>query len=85
MNAQALLSEAKQTAVPAVRGTQNRRVIEEWMPAVAELRRKHFTYLMIWEWLKARGVDVHERPGTFISAVSRRRRRWLNNKTNYEL
>lgn len=82
MTADVLLAEAKQTPVPAVRGKQNRRVIEEWMPAVSELRRKHFTYLMIWEWLKERGVDVHERPATFISAVSRRRRRWLNNKSS---
>ena len=85
MTADALLAQAKQTPVPQSRGKQNRRVIEEWMPAVAELRRKHFTYLMIWEWLKARGVDVHPRPGTFISAVSRRRRRCLNKQTAYEL
>jgi hypothetical protein len=48
------------------------------MPAVNELRAKHFSYLEIYEWLKSRGIDVHDRPMTFISAVSRRRRRWLN-------
>lgn len=84
MTAEQLLSQAQETPTPLMRGKQGRRVIESWMPAVDELRRKHFTYLMIWEWLKARGVDVHERPGTFISAVSRRRRRFLN-KTKYEL
>lgn len=80
MSTDQLLAEARGTAPKSIQGKQSRRVIEAWMPAVNELRAKHFTYLEIYEWLKARGIDVHERPMTFISAVSRRRRRWLNNQ-----
>lgn len=80
MSTEQLLSMARETAPKTIKGQQSRRVIEAWMPAVNELRAKHFTYLEIYDWLKARGVDVHERPMTFISAVSRRRRRWLNNQ-----
>jgi len=80
MSTDQLLEEARGTLPRNVKGKGQRRVIESWMPAVNELRAKHFSYLEIYEWLKARGIDVHERPMTFISAVSRRRRRWLNNQ-----
>lgn len=58
---------------PAKRNT------DRWLPAVEILRSKGMTYLAIWEWLKEQGEPVHEDASTFISAVSKRYRRHLDN------
>jgi hypothetical protein len=60
-------------APPAKRNT------DRWLPVVEILRSKGMTYLAIWEWLKEQGEPVHEDAATFISAVSKRYRRHLDN------
>lgn len=58
---------------PAKRNT------DRWIPIVEILRSKGMTYLAIWEWLRDQGEPVHEDAATFISAVSKRYRRHLEN------
>jgi len=65
-----LLAKAK-AAKPSARGKFS---TDSWMPAVMELRAKHFTYEEIWQWFRDQGVAVHDRPISFTTAVSRRLR-----------
>lgn len=53
------------------------RVTDKWLPVVAMLREKNFTYEDIWKFLRERGQNVHDSPRVFASAMSRRYRHWL--------
>lgn len=74
MTAQELLEKAQR----ASRNDSKRVSTEKWLPIVDALRRKNWSWLEIYEWLKAEGENVQKHPGTFISAMSRRYRSWLD-------
>ena len=72
MNTDELIAAAK--AAPAAHGRRN---TDRWLPVVAILRSKGYTYAQIHKFLKENGEDVHPTVGAFAGAVSQRYRNWL--------
>lgn len=78
MTAHELLEAARK----AKRNETNKIYTEKWLAAADELRRKNWSWLEIYEFLKAQGENVQKHPGTFISAMSRRYRSWLDKQAD---
>lgn len=74
MTAQELIEKAR----AAKRNETNKVSTEKWLGVVDELRRKNWSWLEIYLWLKEQGESVQRHPGTFISAMSRRYKNWLD-------
>ena len=51
---------------------------DKWLPVVDVLRRKNWSWLAIYRWLKGQGEAVQKNPISFITAMSTRYRRWLD-------
>lgn len=74
MSVLTLMERAKAAKV----ATGNKISTEKWLPVVDVLRRKNWSWEQIYAWLKEQGEVVQANPISFISAMSKRYRSWLD-------
>ena len=67
-----------QKAISAEQAHRNYTNTEKWIPVVDVFRRKGWSWVSIYEWLKKEGEHVQKTSDIFTSVMSRRYKGWLS-------